>query len=683
MRLNIQTKLLGGFGTVLLLTAVVAFMGFRTLGTAGAALRAIDKEHFPQFRDSSAVAMLIAEVGMNLRTAVLQSDPAEIESALKTADEGLAEIEEALKSLRSIDKSREEADLLAKAESAYEKYRDKVKSLEAGIRQNTPESKAVATKEITGPMTVLFSATDDLFEEMSQGSATTIDEFTMAADASAQSSGKMLVAIAAVAVLAGMAIGFYISRTISNGVGQVKRAAEGIAAGDLVQSLDVKSNDEIGDMADAFKRMIAFLSGVLTEVRQTAESLDDARGRLAGLAGEASEATESVAKGSEEVARAASEVARTTTQLAQGAGEQATGVQDVNRAVEELSNAIVQVTEGAQQQARAVEDINGVSTVVAADAGKMAAQAQEAADGARTASHTAEEGAQSVGKTVAGIHRIQQALEQASREVGELGARSTEIGKIVSVIEDIAAQTNLLALNAAIEAARAGEQGRGFAVVADEVRQLAERSANATKEIATLIQSVQAGVSSSVEAMRQGTQEMTAGTAAATEAGEALQRILDASHAVSEQIAQIAASATRMQDSGQQMAQRIADIRGVVEQNSAAAEEMQATSSSVGSAIASIASIAEENSAATEQVSASTEEMAASAEEMTAGAASLREQVVQVNQAATELGTLSEVLAQQVAAFKLDATGSGAAAAAKPARNVASPVDLTRRRRAA
>ena len=135
----------------------------------------------------------------------------------------------------------------------------------------------------------------------------------------------------------------------------------------------------------------------------------------------------------------------------------------------------------------------------------MAESASAASEGAREASETARSGAALVQKTVDGIGRIQVAVDGAAQEVTSLGAQSEEIGKIVAVIEDIAAQTNLLALNAAIEAARAGEQGRGFAVVADEVRQLAERVAGATKEIATLIEGVQNGVAASVKAMEQGT----------------------------------------------------------------------------------------------------------------------------------------------------------------------------------
>ena len=270
-------------------------------------------------------------------------------------------------------------------------------------------------------------------------------------------------------------------------------------------------------------------------------------------------------------------------------------------------------------------------------------------------------------KTSAGIRSIQEALEAASAEVATLGNRSAEIGNIVSVIQDIAARTNLLALNAAIKAARAGEQGRGFAVVADEVRQLAERVASATKEIGVLIQGVQDGVTSTVQAMKRGTTQMASGTLAASEAGEALNRILGASREVAAQIAEISESATAVQEQGQEMARRITQVRDIVVQNSAAAAEMQATATSVADSIRTVASIVEENSAATEEVSASTEEVSASSEEMTANASTLRAQMEQVTASAQELGRMSALLTEQVSAFKLAGGGSSGQSSVAPA----------------
>ena len=143
---------------------------------------------------------------------------------------------------------------------------------------------------------------------------------------------------------------------------------------------------------------------------------------------------------------------------------------------------------------------------------RASAASAEVSGVAASAAEATDHGQKAVRQTVGEMDRIKQTVEQASVKVTELGAKSDQIGAIVETIDDIAEQTNLLALNAAIEAARAGEQGKGFAVVADEVRKLAERSSRATKEIAALIGEVQTGTEEAVEAMRAGADEV--GTAA-------------------------------------------------------------------------------------------------------------------------------------------------------------------------
>jgi methyl-accepting chemotaxis protein len=193
------------------------------------------------------------------------------------------------------------------------------------------------------------------------------------------------------------------------------------------------------------------------------------------------------------------------------------------------------------------------------------------------------------------MRRIKDTIEPAAAKVKELGERSAEIGSIVEVIDDIAEQTNLLALNAAIEAARAGEHGKGFAVVADEVRRLAERSSKATKEISQLITAVQNGTAEAVAAMNEGTQEVEEGSKLALDAGKSLADILTAVEATNNQVQMI----------------------------SSAAQQMTASSTAVVKSTDNISSISEENAAAAEEVSASTEEMSVQVEDMAASAESL------------------------------------------------------------
>ncbi|MBM3942089.1 MAG: HAMP domain-containing protein [SAR202 cluster bacterium] len=399
------------------------------------------------------------------------------------------------------------------------------------------------------------------------------------------------------------------------------RLAEAIANGDL--SVSAKPRSEKDVLGNAFSKMVDSLRGLISKVGTTAGDLANASSQLTAAAEEAGRATQEIAANSQE--------------LAGGAQQQSDSAQETTNAMSQLSQAIDQIAQGSQQQAGAVEQAAAIVGQVSKATAEGAKSSQAAADGARQANESARNGASVMEKTVNGMGRIKGAVSSAVTKIAELGQLSTEIGKIVAVIDDIAAQTNLLALNAAIEAARAGEQGRGFAVVA-------ERVTEATKEIANLIDNVQKGVGDSIKAAEEGSKEVAEGSALADEAGKALEQIMAAVEAVAQQLEQISAAAEEVSAAGDEMVKTIDGVSTIVEQNSAAAEEMAANSSEVNRVVERVASVAQQNQSSTQQVSASADGMSA--------------QVEQVIASAQSLDDMAKELQRSVSAFNLGGQGN-------------------------
>ncbi|MDY0384298.1 MAG: methyl-accepting chemotaxis protein [Geobacter sp.] len=351
--------------------------------------------------------------------------------------------------------------------------------------------------------------------KMAQGKQVSGNNNTLARNASI-----FMVALALGGSVLAFLLGMFLSRMITRPLAALADDAQQIASGDLTVQIQSRSKDEIGVLATSFNSMADSLRGAIRQVSDTSSLLTSAANELLATSESISSGADSVASQAQTVATAGEEMAATSNDIANNC--------------------------------------------------------QSAAAGALDASTSASDGSVVVDKTVQAMGQIARRVKETADTVARLGQRSDQIGQIVGTIEDIADQTNLLALNAAIEAARAGEQGRGFAVVADEVRALAERTTRATKEISDMIRSIQAETRSAVTVMEEGVHEVAQGTDEAAKSGVALQTIMELVNNVSMQISQVATAAEEQTATTNEISQNMLQITDVVQQTAQGAKQSEA-----------------------------------------------------------------------------------------------------------
>jgi methyl-accepting chemotaxis protein len=311
-----------------------------------------------------------------------------------------------------------------------------------------------------------------------------------------------------------------------NPVKDLMLVAEALGRGDLSKKVSVKSSDELGQLGQTLNTTIDRLQGLV----QTEADRDKMQHQVMDLLSIVSGAAEGdLTVKAEVTADALGSVSDAFNLMITGLTSLVAQARDVAHEIQHSTTDILSASErmrrGAEQQSAEIHSAVGAVNEMSATIQRMAENADAATQASLKATQAAVKGGSSVAETIRGMQRIRAAVQTTGKKIKGLGERSLEIGAIIEVINEIATQTNLLALNAAIEAARAGEQGRGFAVVADEVRKLAERAGRATKDITSLIKGIQVETSEAVTVMEEGTREVEEGTKLADQAGAALREI--------------------------------------------------------------------------------------------------------------------------------------------------------------
>jgi len=517
--LKISGKLFLGFGIVLLLLILSTGMGLRALAT--------NDRHLQEIAD----AQKLSENASNVRN-------------------NITRIVDATKSLILLENVDKKKQVLADIGG----FRDIYKENLALLLQNakTAEGKQLAEHlqesilagKATSIKLIDLAMHDDRpgFIELWQQEANTINErnlamckgmkeyFTKSSAAnnveavdSNRQAKTILITFSIMAIAFSLMVAGYCSRIISAPINRCVGVANRIAAGDLTVEINTDGKDETALLMKAMHHMTDSLKQTMATLTTASMGISSAATQLRATSGQ-------MAQGAEEVVYQASSVAT--------AGEE-----------------------------------------MAATAGEIAQNCHMTALSAGRANTVALDGFKVVENSVAVMRTIADRVKSAAQSVDGLGSRSEQIGEIIGTIEDIADQTNLLALNAAIEAARAGEQGRGFAVVADEVRALAERTAKATREIGGMIKTIQAETKGAVSAMEEGVREVEKGTSEAAKSGEALQAILAQINEVTQQANQIATAAEEQTATTGEISSNMQGITSIVQRSAAGASETASAAS--------------------------------------------------------------------------------------------------------
>jgi len=457
---------------------------------------------------------------------ILAKSDAAMDEAAASIDALGASVSERLDRFEQI-ASEGRASEVARFAELYESWQ----SVNERVRQLAREASGRRARELSKNQgREAYESAAAAMKKIVQFNQESMDKDKAAADSNYRLASTLVIGSTGAGVVAGVVIAWLIVRQIVSVLGAVVSRVRAIAEGDLTgDSLPIRGRDELATLSEATNTMTDQLRDMLGRIQQTSDQVASAAMQVSG--------------GSEEMARTVD------TQKSQ--------VEQVSAAVEELSQSVTEV----------------------------ANNANEASDSAQRTGQTAGEGGQIVERTVEQINDVAQIVERTGKSVGSLGEQAESIGQIIAVINDIADQTNLLALNAAIEAARAGEHGRGFAVVADEVRKLAERTTQATSEVGASIESIQQETRLVVEQMDTTRGRVSESTELAGRAGESLRSIVGATEGVAQGVTTIASSAEQQAAASQEIAASMTEIsQSTSEVAQAASQSAQAATELSGNA---------------------------------------------------------------------------------------------------
>ena len=519
--MKIRTRLMVGFGIVLSLFVVCGVITTLLLMKSDRSVKVVREESMPFALTAKDIAFHVVQVQQFLTDVSATHDT----GVLKEAEDSAQAFRQNIAKFREMYRVKNDQESLRKLEdleSSFNNYYETGKTMANAYVNQGIEAGNILMEDFDKTSIAITSMVEEFVKQQT-------DEASAMTGNVQKSIGQIMVVllvISLITIVSGFLIAWYITSSVVRPLIRAVDVSNSIANGDLTVKIESDSNDETGQLLNSMKNMVANLKKLIADIKETSSNMASASEQLSASS-------------------------------------------------EEMSKGVVSQSDRSTQIASAAHEMSQTVVEIARNASSIAVSASGTAN-------IAKEGEHIVDKSVSEVKDIAATVSESSKVMVSLGERSRQIGDIIRVISEIADQTNLLALNAAIEAARAGEQGKGFAVVADEVRKLAERTAKATSEIGSMIGAIQEEVQKSVTSMDEVSKMVGTGVEFSTQTGEALHKIVSS----------------------------VSELQMMVQQIASATEEMSATSEQISGDIMAVANVSKETSTGSEQIAGASSEVA-------------------------------------------------------------------------